>query len=102
MIRTSHPDFSFFVKFLFEYGLLLNDDLNFKMALLASGLNDKGLNSLMQDISSTINPGAGSVKSEIDSKIPNLMKELENTIVVIDKESMRRAQAESRQEKLKL
>lgn len=87
---------------MFEYGLLVNDDLNYKMSLLATSLSKKGLQSLMQDISHTISPEAKSAKAEIDSRMPDLMKELENTIVVIDKESMRRVASEIRKEKTKI
>ena len=56
----------------------------------------------MEDISHTINPEAKSAKAEIDSRMPDLMKELENTIVVIDKESMRKAASEIRKGKMKI
>lgn len=98
--KCPHKDLINFFRFLFDYGLLVNDTLAYNLALLGAGISGQGLKSVMGDISNIINPDAKSPEDVLDSNLPGLMKELENTIVTFDRESMRRIRADIKREKM--
>jgi len=81
---------------------MLNDDANFKMALLsANNASAEFVKSLMTDIGKIISPDAKEEKS-VGENMPALMKELENTIVTFDRKSVQQALAASDNEKLRI
>ncbi len=92
--------------FFYEYGLMLNDRLNYKLALLscASAAPDlfKTLNS---EINSIIAPEAAAneiTQELLDAKSMALMKQLENTIVTFDRGSLSGAQKSSDRERMRI
>jgi aspartokinase-like uncharacterized kinase len=89
---------------LFEYGLLLNDSLALKFAVLtnAGTMTADARGKLLADIQGIITPDFKDPQESIDEKLPALMKELENTIITFDRDSMRRIRREIKDEKMQV
>jgi len=92
--------------FLYEYGLMLNDRLNHKMALLSCATGAPELfKKLNADINSIIAPeAAGAELSQdiLDKHAISLMKQLENTIVTFDRDSLNSAKKSSNRERMRV
>lgn len=84
--------------------MLLNDSLAFKLAMFtnASSMTGEARNKLTREIQFAITPDFENPQDEIDKKMPALMKELENTIVTFDRESMRSIQRDIKNEKMRI
>ena len=84
-----YPDLIDLRCFLYEMGSIINDVISYKKLLAmasASFNNDKQFKKFADAYRESILPELGGTEDEIQ-QMSNLMKELENTIVVIDKKS---------------
>lgn len=90
--------------FFFEYGMILNDRLAAKLSMVPLAANNKELfTKLQEEIDDIIAPDRDKTdKNKLDERQLGLMKELENTIVTFDRESVRDAAARSETERMKI
>ena len=96
-------EFSSLVRFMFDSGMLLNDDLEYKLALLsASTGNAELVKALTEDITKITTPEAESADKIIDENTSALMNELQNTIVTFDRESLRHIRKQRQKDKMQL
>ncbi len=105
VFKMSNKNFSSLALFMFEYGLTLNEDLSLKLALLGSAsVTGESSKKLLKDIMKITSPEAAESDPSmlIDKNMPALMKELENTIVTFDRQSVQRALASDSNSKLKI
>lgn len=93
-------------RFLFEYGLMLNDRLNYRLALLPSVVSNKKtfmqLNAEINEIIAPESAGLALTQEILDEKSLALMKQLENTIVTFDRGSLNQARQSSMNERMRV
>lgn len=83
---------------------MLNDTLALKLSVLTSAgaMSADSRSKLLADIQGIITPDFKDPQESIDEKLPALMKELENTIITFDRDSMRRIRREIKDEKMQV
>lgn len=89
--------------FLLEYGQLLNDTLALKLALISNGsLTREGLKQVLEEVNGIIFPGLSSKKHIVSKETQDLMKELEDTIVIFERKSLEEAKRSGRKRKMSI
>lgn len=105
VFNIKHRHLASLALFIYEYGLMLNESLALKMALLSCpAIPGKNVKSLLDDILRITSPESVADKSDkmLDENMPALMKELENTIVTFDRKSVQRALLSDNNSKLSI